>query len=115
MAYVYCADVYCSDCGARIKKWLDKAEQTPEHPEDETIFDSDDYPKWCDDDEESDSPQHCASHGDCINVITLESGYKIGCLIGTCLTTDGVDYIKERIAEGGEVAEFWKKEFGDYL
>jgi len=115
MAYIYCADKYCSDCGARIKEWLDKAEQTPEHPEDETTFDSDEYPKRCDDDETSDSPQHCGSHGECLNAVTLKSGYKVGCLIGTNLTDVGVAYLKDAIIEGGEVAEFWRKEFSDYL
>jgi len=31
------------------------------------------------------------------------------------LTADGVDYIKEAIAEGGEVAELWADHYADYL
>ena len=115
MAYIYAADIYCDDCGDEIKARIQAEGKAPENPNDETSYDSDEYPKYCSDDDESDSPQHCGSHEDCLNAVTLPSGRKIGCLIGTNLTDAGVEYLKEIVDKGGEVAEFWANEFSDYL
>lgn len=42
--YIYCADIYCSDCGEKIRAELAGPGQvTPTTPE--TDYDSDDYPK----------------------------------------------------------------------
>lgn len=109
--YIYQADCYCDDCGEAIKERLDAEGKTPEHPDNEFTYDSDDYPKACGDDEESDSPQHCGCHDDCINAEVLPSGRKIGRLIGTSLTSEGVKYVQEYINEGGEVSEFWLEQF----
>ena len=38
-------------------------------------------------------------------------GRKIGKLLGTRLTSDGVNYVKEAVAKGGLVAEFWQSQF----
>lgn len=111
MAFVYQADIFCDDCGRDIRNRLDAEGKCPADPEDERTYDSDEYPKCCGDDEESDSPQHCGSHDDCLNAHILPSGRKIGCLIGTSLTSHGVSYVEEAIADGGEVAEFWYDEF----
>ena len=81
----------------------------------EDTGDTDDYPQWGSDDEESDCPQHCGNGENCVNSITLSNGSKIGCLIGTNLTTDGVEYVKEAVKEGGLCAtEVWQVEF-DYI
>jgi len=77
-AYIYQADIYCKECGEKLKLALD----SPENPDDETTFDSDEYPKgpFCDGGGEADSPQHCA---DC--KVPLENP----------LTADGEEYAKE--------------------
>lgn len=109
--YIFQADCFCDDCGAEIKKRLDGEGKTPSDPENYRSFDSDDYPKYADDDDSSDSPQHCGSHEDCLNAEVLPSGRKIGCLISNNLTEAGVEYVKEKVAEGGEVADFWREQF----
>lgn len=111
MAYIYFADIYCDDCGDAIKKQLEQEGKTPECPEDERSFDSDEYPKWCDDESESDCPQHCGSHADCLNAEVMPSGHKIGCLLGTSLTDEGIEYVRQAVIEGGEVAEYWRQQF----
>jgi hypothetical protein len=114
MAYIYFADIYCNSCGEAIKEDLDKRGLTPGHPDDEYTYDSDEYPKWASDSEESDCPQHCGNHAECLEAIELESGYKIGAPIGQ-LTSDAVEYLREAISAGGEVAEFWADYYANYL
>ena len=46
-----------------------------------------------------------------IEAEVLPSGDKIGALLSTSLTADGADYVREAVAEGGEVAEFWRDAF----
>ena len=104
MAYIYCADIYCDSCGEAIKEELDQRGLTP----------ADEYPKWVSDSEKSDCPQHCGNHAKCLEAIELDSGRKIGAPTGE-LTTYGVEYLREAIAEGGEVAEFWTEIYSDYL
>lgn len=98
MAYIYQADVWCDDCGKAICKRLKAEGKAPANPADEYSYDSDEYPKRAGDDDESDSPQHCAAGEDCLNAITLPSGGKVGYLFGE-LTADGVAYVKEAIAD----------------
>jgi hypothetical protein len=123
MAYAYQADIWCDDCGDAIKAVLIAEGQ-------QNIGDTNDWPQWGDDDEPTDSPQHCASGKTCINAITLPYGGKIGCLIGTSLTKEGVECVKEAIADARErvakfgdkaephsvqVCELWAEEFFPYL
>ena len=44
-AYIYQADIYCSACGGVLRTKLDAKGKRPADPDDETTFDSDDYPK----------------------------------------------------------------------
>jgi len=111
MPYIYQADLYCDSCGEDIRKRLDEEGKTPENLNDEHTYDSDNYPKYVYEIGESDSPSHCGSHADCLEAETLPSRDKIGALLSTDLTTDGVLYVREAIEEGGEVAEFWNREF----
>jgi len=111
MAYTYQADIYCDQCGREIMSMLDARGQ-------EDTGDSDDYPQWASDDEETDCPQHCGSGEECLDYALLSDGTKIGCLVGTTLTSEGVEYVKNAVAEShrlGEVAsvaiEVWEKEF----
>jgi hypothetical protein len=101
MAYAYQADIYCDRCGQAIKRELDAKGQTPDGADEdafEDTFDSDDYPKWADEDEGTDSPQHCGAGEECKNAIDL-AGRKIGALIGSNLTRDGIEYVLETLAE----------------
>lgn len=86
----------------------------PEYPNEEWTYDSDSYPKRGGNNEESDTPQHCAAGGRCLNAITLLSGGKVGFLFGE-LTLDGVAYVKEAIAERSEVTDLWRGYYADYL
>ncbi len=118
MAYIYQADVWCDSCGRAICKRLKREGLAPENPDDEWSFDSDEYPKRAGDDEEADTPQHCASGAHCINAVVLPSGEKVGFLFGE-LTAVGVEYVKEAIAEAEEglgskeVTDLWQQHFRD--
>ena len=110
--FIYQADVFCDDCGLAIRAAIAAEGKAPENPDDEHSYDSDEFPKGpYPDDEESDSPQHCGNGESCFNAVELPSGHKIGMLLSTSLTDEGVRYLKEAIEEGGEVAEFWQQEF----
>ena len=115
MAQVYQADIFCDSCGEQIRLRILGEGKAPQNPIDETTYDSDEYPKRAWDHDESDSPQHCGSGETCLEAETLSDGSKVGKLIGTTLTDDGVAYVREAIAAGGLVADFWEEEFKDYL
>lgn len=85
-AYIYQADLYCADCTKSIKARVAKEGNVPPNPDIEDSFDSDTYPKgpYADGGGESDSPSHCAGCG-----VFLENS----------LTTDGENYVRERIQE----------------
>ena len=114
MAYIYCADIFCDACGSEIRKRIFDTDLRPANFGDEMSYDSDEFPKWVGDDEESDCPQNCGSGEYCLEADVLPSGHKIGKQFGS-LTPDGVDYLKEAIEEGGEVAEFWAEFYSEYL
>ena len=98
--YIYQAELLCESCGEKVKKDVKK----PDYPcdlEDETTFDSDDYPKGPFDIGESDCPEHCACCG-----LFLENP----------LTADGDDYVREYIENSPEnpITQLWA-EYYDYL
>lgn len=121
MAYIYCADIYCDDCGEAIKKRLTAESKAPADPANEWSYDSDYFPKIAGDDEESDTPEHCACGEHCVNAIEIWGG-KVGLLFGE-LTLDGITYVEEAIEEanwgsssnswGREVAELWYRHYSD--
>ena len=114
MPFIYQADLYCDDCGRDIRKRLKAEGHAPEDPSDERSYDSDEYPKHVPDGGESDSPNHCGSGDDCLNAIELSDGSKIGALITEELTSDGEEYVRQAIAEGGLCAvEVWAEEWSD--
>lgn len=85
MGAIYQADVWCDDCARHICAKIADANEAPANPDDERSFDSDDYPKLYDEEnEESDSPQHCAGCG-----VFMENP----------LTSEGADYVKETVIE----------------
>lgn len=108
MAGIYNADIFCDSCINGIKEdictdlWSESfGNETPDgvaitdfesweeldnhlRDMDESLYDSDEYPKYCSDSEESDTPQHC---GGC------------GTFLGNDLTTYGNDYVREAVNE----------------
>lgn len=110
MAYIYCADIYCDDCGAAIRDRLTGEGKAPADPSDEWSYDSDEFPKCVGDDDESDTPQHCAVGEDCINAIRIGDGDddKVGLLFGE-LTHDGTAYIEDAIDEANRDGSTWSR------
>lgn len=106
MAYIYQADTWCDKCGEHICAELQREGKAPEDIEDETTFDSDDYPKRYDPEtEESDSPQNCAS-GNC-------AGF-YGTFLENQLTQDGYKYLKSMLNEHGAVLPEPAKEWAEF-
>jgi hypothetical protein len=105
--YIYQADIYCEDCGRKIRKRIKAEGNAPADPRDETTYDSDEYPKGptADGGGESDKPEHCgACH----------------CSLENSLTTDGVEYVLEHAAEAlkrgsaNDVEREWVESLADY-
>lgn len=108
MAFIYCADVWCDDCGEAIRQRLTEEGKAPADPDDEWSYDSDDFPKRADDDDESDTPQHCAAGEGCVNAVEIEGG-KVGLLFGE-LTSDGMAYVEEAIDDANRDGSTWCRE-----
>lgn len=148
MAGIYCADIYCSDCiedikdriatelfngddNSCMKEFIDDADY-PGFMEvsdfrnqldslAEGYYDSEQYPKHCGDDEESDSPQHCGSGENCLNPSETSDGEKYGYFFENNLTADGDEYVKETVNENlrdgrtdSPAVELWKPCY-DYI
>jgi hypothetical protein len=81
--YVYQAALLCEECGEKTR--VERAALAPENPDDESTYDSDNWPKgpYADGGGEADCPQHC----DVCHVF-LENP----------LTSEGLDYVRETIA-----------------
>ncbi len=123
--YIYAADLFCEDCGDAIRKQITEEDEfryarlapaDPADPDDEYSYDSDEFPKgpYPDGGGEADSPQHCGNGPNCLNAIEFPDGIKVGCWLENELTTDGANYVKDAIREGGEVAELWAEYYKDY-
>ena len=94
MAYIYQADVWCDSCGEHIKAELDREKKTPEDVDDESSFDSDEYPKQYDaENEEADDPQNCAD-GRCGG---FSNGSSYGTFLQNQLTQEGYRYLKSML------------------
>jgi len=89
--YVYMGDLYCENCGEIL---------TSEGP----------YP---DGGGPADCPRHCAAGSNCLNAIELSDGQKIGAWLENELTASGVEYVREALKEGGEVAKLWAEWYWD--
>ncbi|REJ65663.1 MAG: hypothetical protein DWQ31_17130 [Planctomycetota bacterium] len=116
LVYIYAADLFCSDCGEAIRQQLTRAGMAPEAPDDQRSYDSGEFPKrpYPDGGGESDLPQHCGAGADCMNAIEFPDGCRVGAWLENELTADGVEYVREAIREGGEVAELWAEFYCDY-
>lgn len=115
--YIHDADIYCEDCGEAICEFLKGSDFAPTDPDDETSYDSSEFPKgpYPDGGGEADCPQHCGSGKDCFNAIELSDGHKIGAWLENPLTIDGLGYVREAIQGGGEVAALWAEWYADCL
>ena len=115
-AYIYCADIYCELCGESIRERITLEGNSPDNPEDETTYDSDEFPKgpFIDGGGESDCPQHCASGKDCLQALEID-GEKYGAFLENDLTTEGVRYVTEQLKESPEspIPQLWKKYYSD--
>ena len=111
MAGIYQADIWCDDCIADIKQsiydelWenrgvaecpdgtkvseFEDCGELSDHLDfmDEYHYNSDQYPKYCSADAESDCPEHCAGCGE---------------FMGNSLTSDGADYVVRLVREALE-------------
>ncbi len=101
-AYVYRAALICEDCGRCIRADLLLTGKGPKDPEDESTFDSMDFPKgpYPDGGGESDSPQHCDMMDGCVNAEWCPAhgeagGHKQGVFLENPLTRDGIAYVEE--------------------
>ena len=109
--WIFNADMWCHECGKALKADITVNGHAPADPDDETSFDSDEFPTHCSETDESDSPNHCAAGDSCYAAIELPDGTKIGALLTESLTTDGEEYVKEAVAEGedsGVAVQVWK-------
>lgn len=145
MAGIYDADIYCDDCTDAIKRRLAYdlwhsgiSSECPDGTKvaefdsladldaylrsmDERTYDSDAYPKWCRDLEESDCPQHCAAGADCLNCIECSDGSDYGYFFGNSLTSEGENYVRETVRDAlindyidSLAVEFWMPYY-DYI
>lgn len=90
--YVYCAALYCDECGEAIREELTRDGKAPTDPDDDSSYDSGEFPKGpYYDGGESDSPDHC-------------DGCKT--FLDNALTSDGYRYVKERLdARGADLSD----------
>lgn len=127
MASIYQGKVWCDDCADGIRQRIRRHSRSwhADHYawermkgfDDETHYDSHDYPKYCPDDEMSDCPQHCASHDECFNTEVLGDGSKVGYFFRNALTLRGEKYVKDAVRDtqyGGVACELWVP-FYDYI
>ncbi|MBZ5709661.1 hypothetical protein [Nannocystis pusilla] len=114
--YSYRADVWCGRCGRQLRRDLAAKGQAPERPDDETTYDSDEFPKGPYRPDASDKPDHCAAGPDCLaaEVVVEPSGERrIGHFLQNPLTREGEAYVQRAIAEGSPVAvQIWAPFYG---
>lgn len=105
-SYIYKAALYCADCGEAIREQIRAKGRAPADPSNEPSYDSNDYPKgpFPNGGGEASRPHHCDNVGRCLNAIVLPSGRLIGAWLENPLTADGLRYIRDIIARGGELS-----------
>jgi hypothetical protein len=123
--YMYQAALYCEDCGEAIRKKLEEQGEAPEDPDDETSYDSSDFPAgpYPDGGGEADGPQHCDCGAECLDAVTLPCGDKIGAWLENPLTEDGVRDVISVIqndlvsddAHARQVGRLWRQWYADEI
>lgn len=122
MPFIYNADIYCDDCGQKICDELKAANKAPADTSNESLWDSDDYPKYAEP-EATDTPQHCGCGSKCINRfrvgakgnIVKTGGTLVGDLITEELTSYGVQYVVEANDRGNPLARYWANVFDEQI
>ena len=105
--HIYQAALLCEDCGKAKRRELRKRGFAPRSPNNESTYDSDDYPKgpYLDGGGEADSPQHCDNQDECLNAESLKwrgrAVGKVGAFLENPLTSKGVEYLCEMVAKRG--------------
>lgn len=70
--------------------------------------------------EPTDCPQHCASGETCLEAEVLSSEFKVGALLGTELTEQGLHYTNELMTAPRQtkfqkaLSQFWRVQFSQY-
>ena len=100
-------------------------DKSPANPENESSYDSDDYPKYYSG-EVSNSPDHCEGGRNCLERIYLHikeselvgsETSRIGALLCDSLTPDGVEHLKQMLGEPNPTVyqralhDFWRETF----
>jgi hypothetical protein len=106
MAYTYQADVWCDKCGEAIRAEITAEGKAPADPEDEGSYDSGEFPKYYNaENEESDSPENCADgHCDGDHGTFLQNG----------LTSEGYKHLKSMLDAHGETLPPHAQEWADH-
>ena len=112
-AFVFQADIYCADCGEAIRKRLTDEGKAPADPDDESSYDSDEFPKgpYEDGGGEADTPQHCGSGDGCINAIAGNDDTEVGAFLENPLTKDGVEYVWQNTRNHSVISEMWLEHY----
>ena len=124
--YIYQDDLFCEDCAFGIQQSLKYGGREPRLGKKLKKLikkESDHYPQGPYDSlkMETDKPYHCGKIYNCLNAIEFNKGqeykacyHKIGCLLETRLTPDGVKYIMELKLENREsfILPLWLEYFG---
>lgn len=126
--FIYCADVWCNECGESLWEELIREKRFPAYWTQEeiervvdcngdadladVIVDSDDWPCQAGNGDITDSPSHCAARADCLNAIDLgdyglptdaalygAEERKVGILLSDQLTEEGESFLRECFAE----------------
>ena len=112
-AYIYQADIWCESCGEQIRRELIRTGKAPSDPQDESSYDSDDFPKgpYPDGGGEADMPQHCGSGGTCL-LAEVDNGRTYGAFLENPLTEDGRAYVLKALRDhytkgGSPLASMW--------
>jgi len=115
--YVYAADLWCEDCGRDIRNTLIEMGKAPQNPDDQSSYDSDDFPIEISSDEETDCPYHCGAGEECFNAEVMPDGQKIGAWLENPLTSYGIKQLEQQIREEPEnvVVQFWSEHYADCL
>lgn len=122
MPAIYQGEVWCDGCANNIRRdiMMTTPEKVPDNPEDETSYDSEDWPKEYDPDEASDGPQNCAD-GECGGlawIVGKEAGVvastTYGKFLENALTEEGYAYLQRMLNEHGEVLSEFAQEWADY-
>lgn len=119
MSFIYAADVWCTSCGEAIRARLTAEGTAPAAPDDESSYDSDNFPKGADHAAEAaDYPEHCAAGTDCLEAAVDGTGAPFcGAWLENPLTECGVvDLLRAVVTDpDGKMTAVWVRCYIDQL